>query len=113
MEISESRDGDVLVVAPVGRIDSATSPAFESYVHRQLDAGERRVLVDFSGVAFITSAGLRVMLTLARRLREGQGRLALCGLNVAVHEVFELAGFLPLFDIESGRETARARVTSP
>jgi stage II sporulation protein AA (anti-sigma F factor antagonist) len=106
MQIVDTRAGAALVVAPAGRVDTTTAPALEAHLTALLDRGERRVVLDFSGVDYISSAGLRVMLLVARRLREAHGALVLCALNDAVRQVFELAGFLPLFTIRASREDA-------
>ena len=97
------------VVAPAGRIDTTTAPALERHLESLLAAQERRLIVDLSGVDYISSAGLRVMLALARRMRDSGGALALCGVGGAVQQVFELAGFLPLFTVCESREAAAAR----
>ena len=68
-------------------------------------------MVDFGGVEYISSAGLRVMLSLAKRVREKKGGLALCALGDGVRQVFELAGFLPLFVIQTTRDLAVQTLT--
>ena len=110
MQIGEQRAGTVLVLAPAGRLDSVTSNELEKHVAARLDAGERRLLVDLAGVEYISSAGLRVLLMAAKRLKEPPAALVLCGLGPGVRTVLELAGFLPLFAIEPGREQALARL---
>jgi anti-anti-sigma factor len=112
MKIEEDRRDGVAVVAPVGRVDSTTSSALERHLSGLVGCGERRIVVDFASVDYISSAGLRVMLGLAKKTREQRGALALCGMGDTVREVFGLAGFLPLFTIESTREAAVARVTA-
>jgi anti-anti-sigma factor len=109
MDISEERLGDVLVVAPAGRIDSTTSGALERKLIERLAAGEKRLLIDLLGVEYISSAGLRVLLVAANRLKAGDGRLALCSLSQSVLEVFELAGFNSLCTIDPSREQALVR----
>ncbi|HYN10329.1 MAG TPA: STAS domain-containing protein [Vicinamibacterales bacterium] len=106
MHISQEQQQDVIVVAPRGRIDSTTSAALESHLSQVAKAGVPRLVVDFSEVDYISSAGLRVMLTLAKRVRDARGALALCSLGDSVRQVFELAGFLPLFSIEGTRDAA-------
>ena len=64
------------------------------------------MVLDFSGVDYISSAGLRVMLVLARRMRDANGQLSLCAMNDAVRQVFQLAGFLPLFTVQDSRAAA-------
>ncbi len=112
MEVREEKEeGGVLVIAPVGRIDSITSVELEATLFARVAAGETLLVIDMAGVEYISSAGLRVLLSLAKKLR-GRGRVALCSLGRPVRQVFELAGFLPLFTIEDSREPAVARMTS-
>lgn len=108
MTIHEERVGDVVVVAPMGRIDSTTSADLDTRL-LALDAeGRRQVVVDFSGVEYISSAGLRILLTLAKRARDKAGRVALCSLDQSVRQVFDLAGFTALFSIVATRDDAIA-----
>lgn len=106
MHIDDVPLNGVTIVAPAGRIDTTTAPALERHLDGLLAAGERRLVVDFSAVDYISSAGLRVLLALARQIRDGGGALALCGVTGAVQQVFELAGFLPLFTVCESREAA-------
>jgi stage II sporulation protein AA (anti-sigma F factor antagonist) len=109
MDIAEIKHGLVFVVAPVGRIDSTTSEALEQALNKAIDAGEHRLVVDFDGVSYISSAGLRVLLVVAKRLKTQRGTLVLCAQGDAVRQVFDLAGFLPLFLVERTRDLAIAR----
>ncbi len=110
MEIREDRREALLIVAPQGRIDSNSSGAVEAALVAH--AGEARLLVDLQGVEYISSAGLRVFLILARKVKESGGRLALCGLGASVRQVFDLAGFTPLFAVEPSVEAGIARLSS-
>jgi anti-anti-sigma factor len=109
MEIGEERAGQALVIVPRGRIDSVSSGELERFVVARLDAGTRRVVIDLAGVDYISSAGLRVLLLAAKRLKPPQGVLVLCGLGPSVRAVLELAGFMSLFAVEPAREQALAR----
>ena len=106
MQISQEQMDGVVVVAPRGRIDSTTSAALDAHLAGLSKATQPRIVIDFAGVDYISSAGLRVLLTLAKRVRDARGGLALCSLGDTVRQVFELAGFLPLFAIEGSREGA-------
>ena len=110
MEIREDRAGGVLVVAPVGRIDSNTSDAFEKALLEHIAGGQKDVVIDLLGVEYISSAGLRVLLLAANKLRPLSGKLALCSLAKSVREVFELAGLTAVFTIDASRELALARL---
>lgn len=113
MNIKEERVGAVVVVAPVGRIDSTTAHTLDAHLVGLTHDGRHRIVVDFAEVDYISSAGLRVMLTLAKRIREGRGRLAICSLGTSVGQVFELAGFLPLFLVMASRDRAIESVGAP
>jgi stage II sporulation protein AA (anti-sigma F factor antagonist) len=113
MEIGEEKTGATLVVAPVGRLDSVSSGELERRLVARLDAGERRLVVDLAGVEYISSAGLRVLLLMAKRLKPPAGALVLCGMGPSVRTVLELAGFLPLFTVVPGRQEALGRTGEP
>jgi anti-anti-sigma factor len=113
MEIAEVRERGVVIVAPVGRIDSTTSDRLEQHLLTLVAAGERKIVVDFAGVEYISSAGLRVMLALAKKMKDARGLVALCAMGEPVKMVFNLAGFLPLFAVDGSRDAAVARVAGP
>ena len=109
MVIAEVRDRGVDVLAPAGRIDTTTVATLESRLGPLLASPNPRVVIDFTGVDYISSAGLRILLVAARRV-QGNGGLALCGMGDSVRQVFQLAGFLPLFTITDTREHAVSRL---
>jgi anti-anti-sigma factor len=110
MQIDEERTGSALVIAPAGRVDSVSSGELERLVLSRIEGGGRRLVIDLAGVEYISSAGLRVLLMAAKRLKEPPSALVLCGMGPGVRTVLELAGFLPLFTVEPGREQAIARL---
>jgi len=110
MEIGEERAGGALVVAPTGRVDSVNSGELERHLVSRLDAGERRLVIDLAGVEYISSAGLRVLLLAAKRLKPPAGALVLCGIGPSVRTVLELAGFMSLFVVAPARAEALARI---
>lgn len=112
MQINQDRQRNAVIVAPVGRIDGRTSASLEQHLLELDGAGERRIVIDLAGVDYISSAGLRVVLSLAKRMRENKGGLALCALGESVRRVFELAGLLPLFNVTVSRDEAIDLVAS-
>jgi anti-anti-sigma factor len=112
MTITESRTGNVLVLAAAGRVDSTTASMLEQALLQAIEAGERRLAVDLADVDYISSAGLRALLVAARRMKDAKGAWALCALAEPVRQVFELAGFLPLFTIESTSQAAVGRLAA-
>jgi len=93
MNISTRTQQDVTVVAIAGKLDSNTSPEAQQALDGIVAGGARTVVVDFTALDYISSAGLRVLLGTARRLRGSGGALRLFGLNETVREVFEISGF--------------------
>jgi anti-anti-sigma factor len=111
MKITEEQRGDVLVVRPEGRIDTNTSEELERALAGRIDAGSRRLVVDMGGTDYISSAGLRVLLLTAKKLKGAAGQLVLGGMNPSVRQIFELAGFLSIFAVEADVDRAVARAT--
>jgi anti-anti-sigma factor len=113
MNIQQTERDGVTILAPSGRIDTTTSGAVEQAVKHAVDIGARLLVIDFSGTEYISSAGLRVFLMLAKRMRDLRGRLILCGMPEPVVQVFRLAGFMALFQVEKSLEDAMARIGAP
>jgi len=100
MEITESRNASVVVIGLKGRLDANTSPRLEERLLGLIDGGERRLLLSFVDMEYVSSAGLRVLLMAAKRLKPVNGKLALSSMKSHIKEVFDIAGFssvLPIF----------------
>ncbi|MDL2717502.1 MAG: STAS domain-containing protein [Acidobacteriota bacterium] len=108
LEIRESREAEIVVLELVGRLDTKTSGALEKSVATHLGAGQRRFVLDLAGMEYVSSAGLRIFLMLAKKVSGGTGGLALCGLSPQVKEVFDIAGFTRLFTLAASRAEAVA-----
>lgn len=106
MQLTESKIGTVNVIAPVGEIDANSAPQLEKSIKALVDAGESELVVDMSRVSYTSSAGLRVILWGLKEMRRRRGDLRLVGLRPRVQEVFEMAGFLPLFQVFSSTDLA-------
>lgn len=101
---------DVLVLALKGRLDSVNAAAVEASITDQIKQGASRLVLDFSDVSYVSSAGLRVVLVVAKRLKEIGGRLVLIGLTPSVHEVFAISGFLQILTVCDDRDTALTKL---
>ena len=99
MNLEQEHRDDILILRPVGRLDSSSSPELERVLSEQLAAGTQRLVFDFSALDYISSAGLRVVLLAGKKLRVSRGKLALVGLQDMVREVFDMSGFLALFTV--------------
>lgn len=106
IQIAQEQLDGVRILALSGRLDTETAADVELALQDLLAAGERRYLVDLAGIGYVSSAGLRVLLALAKKLDGGKGELKLCGLNASVRQVFDVAGFSRLFAIFPNRDAA-------
>jgi stage II sporulation protein AA (anti-sigma F factor antagonist) len=100
MKIQAKKEENTLIVSLDGKIDGATAPELEAELIGWLDQGETALILDLREVFYVSSAGLRVVLLAAKRLRSG-GRLAIAEVQSEVKEIFDLAGFdtlLPFYD---------------
>ncbi len=117
-----SEEGNVLVMTkrtrqdqdPVGvftlsgRLDAVTTNQALERARAAIGMGTRHVLLEFSGVTFMSSSGLRALLLLRKDLLANGGELRLCGLQPQVYEVFVLTGFTQVFAIHPSRQEALA-----
>lgn len=93
-----------------GRLDASTAGQFDAACASALESGASRIIVDMSGLEFISSAGLHSLLVLARQLDAGKGSVSCCGLQGGVLEVFSIAGFTKVFAMFDSMEQAVASV---
>jgi anti-sigma B factor antagonist len=93
MEVGERRQGEILVLTPIGRIDNDTSPGFQARLLAAMGTNATAVLVDMAGVAYISSAGLRTLMVAAKQSKATRKRLAVAELQPVVKEIFEISRF--------------------
>ena len=98
MTIKKEMNGTELRIAVVGRLDTMTAPDLEAELRESLDTSESLTL-DFSGLDYISSAGLRVLLT-AHKAMAAKGGMKVIHVNEVVREVFEVTGFSDILNIE-------------
>jgi anti-anti-sigma factor len=99
---------EVTVVMLPARVDTTSARDVETGFDELLDAGARKVVADFGDSEYVSSAGLRVFLTVLKYLEKNDGRIVLCGLQPFVADVFEISGFSELFTIAGTCEEALA-----
>lgn len=98
MTIDVKKAGAALTLVISGRVDTTTAPEVEKTLNANLD-GVTDLVFDFTNVAYISSAGLRVLLSAQKRMRK-QGTMKLTGVNAEIMEIFEVTGFVDFLDIE-------------
>ena len=91
MTIEKTLTGETLILKVIGRLDTSTAPQLEAEMNDGLDSAKDLIL-DFSELEYISSAGLRVILK-AQKIMNKQGTMKLTGVNDTVMEVFDITGF--------------------
>jgi anti-anti-sigma factor len=105
VDLREEHHGDVAVVDIQGRIDSTTALTLGERLAGILGAGKALVL-DLRQLEYISSAGFRILLLAAKQADAAGRRLVLCGMSPKVRQLFDLGGFLDVFQISASREDA-------
>ena len=98
MTINKQKNGSALTIALEGRLDTTTAPDLEKEIKSGLD-GVTEMIMDFASLDYISSAGLRVLLS-AQKLMSKQGSMKVTHVNEMVMEVFEVTGFADILTIE-------------
>lgn len=106
MEVSGAKQGKAYVVTVNGRMDTTTAPEFERTVTEWMGRGESTFIVDLTGLEYISSAGLRSILMVGKKLKAQKGSLAFCSLAPMVAKVFSISNFTALFPIYDSLEAA-------
>jgi anti-anti-sigma factor len=99
MQLTFSKSEIASVIKVEGRMDTQTSPEFEKECLRLIQDGEKLLVIDLGSLVYISSLGLRSILTVGRRLKEKGGSLRVCCLGGIVKQVFETAGFNSIFPV--------------
>jgi len=102
VEFLHLRFDDVMVAVPVGRIDYSSAERLKQGLAPLLDgrgAASTALVLDFAGVEYICSVGLRVLMVAARQVRAQNGRIAVAALQPIVNEIFEISRFTHVLEI--------------
>lgn len=98
MDIQVRQQAGIYIAALSGKIDATTSEDLEDALMGLIEEGANNILLDMTGVSYLSSAGLRILLLIAKHLYGG-GQLALCSLQDGVAEIIEMAGFASFMTI--------------
>ena len=106
MDINESTSGNAVIVQPVGRIDTNTSTEFEEKLVEVLERSDINIIVDLSEIDYVSSAGLRIFLMAAKKLKSLGGNFILAAMNDHIKEVFDISGFATLIPVSPSQAAA-------
>lgn len=98
MNIEKIVDGKKLTIVLTGRMDTTTAPELDAELKQSVSSIEELVL-DFAGLEYLSSAGLRVLLA-AQKVMNRQGSMAVKNVNETIMEIFEVTGFVDVLTIE-------------
>ena len=98
MTIEKNLNGTELAVAITGRLDTTTAPQLEAELKQSMEGVEKLVL-DFTALEYLSSAGLRVLLA-AQKVMNKQGEMIIKNVNETINEIFEVTGFIDILTVE-------------
>ena len=113
LNVKHTREAGVIRIQVTGHLDSSTAPMFEKKLEELLQEGGFHVVMACDDLMYISSAGLRVFLSFAKKMKKRNGHMVLVGLQPTVYGVFESSGFLGFLKLCSSMEEAMCHVTLP
>ncbi len=106
MEITTNSINDATIVAINGKLDALTCGNVETALAQLIDSGKTSLVIDFTELSYISSAGLRILLKTAKQLKGINGSLVLCCMKDFIKEVFDVSGFSSIIPITDTVENA-------
>ena len=111
MEIHNREKSGVTIIAIEGRMDASNANVAEGEINKALEGEQNRLLFDLSGLEYLSSGGLRVILGAAKEIRRREGKVALAALKEYVYEIFEVSGFTAMIPIKDTVEDGLKEVS--
>ncbi len=112
LELQADQTEGALVISVTGRIDGLNAQEFHENLDKEIAGSDNPVVLDLEKLSYISSAGLRSILLVAKTLQGKNTRFILCSLPGPIKEIFEIAGFDKIIDVLESRSDAIAAVTS-
>lgn len=106
VEVIEETKGDLLILKIKGRLDAISTPSAERGIFAQINQGNHRLLLDFTALNYLSSAGMRMLLSITKKLKALSGKLVLCCVSSQVMDVLKMSGFDHVLEIYSTQEEA-------
>ena len=106
MDILEKKINDIQIITLGGRMDAYSSNDVERQLNSLIEANQVKIILNLTGLEYISSSGLRVLLATLKKSRKALGDIRLAAMRPYVKEVFDIAGFTQLFKIFDQEEAA-------
>ncbi len=107
MQLTQTQIDDYKVIEFSGNLDTATSPEVEKTINECIENGDLKFIFNFEDTKYMSSAGLRVLLATAKKLKN-RGELRITNLNTVIEEVFDISGFSSILNVYKSQEEALA-----
>jgi anti-sigma B factor antagonist/stage II sporulation protein AA (anti-sigma F factor antagonist) len=104
VSIKEEGRGDILILRLSGRLDAVSSPSAECKVFDYINAGHHKLLLDFSGIDYLSSAGMRMLLSVTKKLKALSGKVVLVSVTLNVMDILKMSGFEHVLEIAQTEE---------
>ncbi len=111
MEISSDRENGALLLKTEGRVDGSTAALFQDGIKSSITPDDDKVILDLEQLDYISSAGLRIILLIAKDLKQQNSQFAICSLSDSVMEIFTMSGFNQIIKIHDSPAAALAAMS--
>jgi len=106
MNVQVVSSADYTLVSVEGRIDTTNAGEFEKPMMEVIEGGCTKLILDCSGLNYISSSGLRVFLVVQKKMMALKGQFRLCNLQPGIKEIFDISGFSSIFSVFPNQEAA-------
>ena len=113
VELTEDQRGSILILKINGRLDAITSPPAEKKILETINRGERNILLNFEGVDYLSSAGMRTLLVINKKLATLNGKLIISSITPYVMDVLKMSGFDHVLQLVKDDEEGLKMINSP
>jgi anti-anti-sigma factor len=106
MNVQVVKSADYTLVSVEGRIDTTNAMEFEKPMMEVIEGGCTKLILDCSGLNYISSSGLRVFLVVQKKMMAAKGQFRLCDLQPGIREIFDISGFSSIFSVFPDQKSA-------
>lgn len=114
MELPSETTGDIVIISPAGRIDHNSAESFKDALVSHVDGcaeNSLKVIVDMSGVTYMSSVGLRALMIAAKRSKELDVKIVIADMQSEMKEIFEISRFHLIFDTYASVSDAKSELS--
>lgn len=109
IDVKDEMHGDILILHLSGRLDAVSSPTAERKVFDYINNGQQKLLLDFADISYLSSAGMRMLLSVTKKLKTLSGKLVICTVTPGVMDVLKMSGFDHVLEISKTQEDGLRR----